>query len=72
MGELIKDNGLGSKVATEGFKGPGLDPSNEGQDKEYVVSSPFFCSGRGGVGAEVWFGLAGNGYPREASGVNLV
>jgi hypothetical protein len=34
MGELIKDNWLERKVAAEGFKGPGLDPSNEGQDKE--------------------------------------
>ncbi len=34
MGELNKGNGLGHKVAAEGFKGPGLDPSNEGQDKE--------------------------------------
>ncbi len=34
MGELIKDNGLGCKVAAEGFEGPGLDPSNKGQDKE--------------------------------------
>ncbi len=34
MGELIEDNELGSEVAAEGFKWPGLDPSNEGQDKE--------------------------------------
>jgi hypothetical protein len=34
MGELVEDNKLGSKVAAEGFKGPGLDPSNKGQDKE--------------------------------------
>jgi hypothetical protein len=34
MGELVKDNGLGREVAAEGFKGSGLDPSNEGQDKE--------------------------------------
>jgi hypothetical protein len=34
MGELVKDNGLGCKVAAEGFKGLGLDPSIEGQDKE--------------------------------------
>ncbi len=34
MGELIEDNGLGRKVAAEGFEGPGLDPSNEWQDKE--------------------------------------
>jgi hypothetical protein len=33
-GELVKDNGLRCKVAAEGFKGPGLDPSNKGQDKE--------------------------------------
>jgi hypothetical protein len=34
MGELVEDNGLGREVGAEGFKGPGLDPSNEGQDKE--------------------------------------
>ncbi len=34
MGELIEDNGLGHKVAAEGFEWPGLDPSNEGQDEE--------------------------------------
>jgi hypothetical protein len=34
MGELVKDNALGHEVAAEGFEGPGLDPSNEGQDKE--------------------------------------
>jgi hypothetical protein len=34
MEELIKDNKLGRKVVAEGFKGPGLDPSNEGQDEE--------------------------------------
>ncbi len=34
MEELIKNNGLGRKVAAEGFKGPALDPSTEGQDAE--------------------------------------
>ncbi len=34
MGELIKNNGLGRKVAAEGFKGPALDPSTKGQDAE--------------------------------------
>jgi hypothetical protein len=34
MGELVKDNGLRREVAEEGFEGPGLDPSNEGQDEE--------------------------------------
>ncbi len=34
MGELVEDNGLGHKVAAEGFKGPGLDRSHEGEDKE--------------------------------------
>jgi hypothetical protein len=34
MGELVEDNKLGHEVAAEGFEGPGLDPSNEGQDKE--------------------------------------
>jgi hypothetical protein len=34
MGELIKNNGLERKVVAEGFEGPGLDPSNKGQDKE--------------------------------------
>jgi hypothetical protein len=34
VGELVKDNGLGREVAAEGFEGPGLDPSNKGQDEE--------------------------------------
>jgi hypothetical protein len=34
MGELVEDNGLGCIVAAEGFKGPGLDPSNKGEDEE--------------------------------------
>jgi hypothetical protein len=34
MGELVEDNELGCKVAAEGFKGPGLGPSNEGLDEE--------------------------------------
>jgi hypothetical protein len=34
MGELIANNRLGCEVVAEGFEGPGLDPSNEGQDKE--------------------------------------
>jgi hypothetical protein len=34
MEEPVENNVLGRKVATEGFKGPGLDPFNEGQDKE--------------------------------------
>ncbi len=34
MGEHIEDNRLGREVAAEGFKGPGLDPSHEGEDKE--------------------------------------
>ncbi len=34
MGELVKDSRLGCEVAAEGLEGPGLDPSNEGQDKE--------------------------------------
>jgi hypothetical protein len=32
MGELIKNNKLGCKVAAEGFKGPALDPSSKGRD----------------------------------------
>ena len=32
MGELVKNNGLGHEVAAEGFEGPALDPSTEGQD----------------------------------------
>ncbi len=32
IGELIKNNGLGSKVAAEGFEWPALDPSTRGQD----------------------------------------
>ncbi len=34
MGELVEDNGLGCEVVAEGFEGPGLDPSYEGQDEE--------------------------------------
>jgi hypothetical protein len=34
MRELVEDNGLGHEMAAEGFEGPGLDPSNKGQDKE--------------------------------------
>jgi hypothetical protein len=34
MGELVEDNGLGHEVAAERFEGPGLDPSNKGQDEE--------------------------------------
>ncbi len=34
MGELVEDKGLGCEVAAEGFKGAGLDPSYEGEDKE--------------------------------------
>jgi hypothetical protein len=34
MGELVKENGLGLKVAAEGFEGPGLDRSHKGEDKE--------------------------------------
>ncbi len=32
MGELVKNNKLGHKVVSEGFKGPALDPSTEGWD----------------------------------------
>jgi hypothetical protein len=34
MGELVEDNKLGRGVAAEGFEGPGVDPSNKGQDEE--------------------------------------
>jgi hypothetical protein len=34
MGELVKNNKMGRKVAAEGFKGPALDPSTKGQDAE--------------------------------------
>ncbi len=34
MGELVEDNGLGREMAAEGFEGPGLDRSHEGEDKE--------------------------------------
>ncbi len=47
MGELVKDKGLGHEVAAEGFKGPGLDPSNEGQDEEYLVLHFFAQEGVG-------------------------
>jgi hypothetical protein len=66
MGELVEDNGLGREVAAEGFKGPGLDPSHKGEDKEYLVLHFLLRK------EWVWFGLAGNWYPQEADGVNLV
>jgi hypothetical protein len=47
MGELIEDNRLGRKVAAEGFKGLGLDPSNKGQDEEYLVLHFFAQEGVG-------------------------
>ncbi len=50
MGELVEDNGLGCKVAAEGFKGPGLDRSHKGEDEEQLVL-PFFA--QEGVGL-VW------------------
>jgi hypothetical protein len=34
MGELVKNNRLGRKVAAKGFEGPALDPSTKGQDAE--------------------------------------
>jgi hypothetical protein len=34
MGELVEDNVLGRKVEDEGFKGPGLDRSHEGEEEE--------------------------------------
>jgi hypothetical protein len=34
MGELVKNNGLGRKVAADGFEGPALDPSADGQEAE--------------------------------------
>ncbi len=34
MRELIKNKGLGCKVAAEGFEGSALDPSTEGQDAQ--------------------------------------
>jgi hypothetical protein len=34
MGELVKNIELGREVADEGFKGPALDPSAEGQNAE--------------------------------------
>jgi hypothetical protein len=34
MGELVKNNKLGCKVAAVGFEGPALDPSADGQEAE--------------------------------------
>ncbi len=47
MGELIEDNGLGREVVAEGFKGPGLDHSHKGEDKEYLVLHFFAQEGVG-------------------------
>ncbi len=32
MGELVKNNELGRKVAAEEFEGPAFDPSTKGRD----------------------------------------
>jgi hypothetical protein len=32
LGELVENKELGHKVASEGFKGPGLDPSAKGRN----------------------------------------
>ncbi len=34
MGELVKNKDVGCKVAAEGFKGPGLNPSAKGRNAE--------------------------------------
>ena len=34
MGELVKNNEMGCKVAAEGFEGPALDPSTKGRNAE--------------------------------------
>jgi hypothetical protein len=34
MGELVENKELGHKVAAEGFKGPGLDPSAKKRNAE--------------------------------------
>ncbi len=34
MGELVEDNVLGREVEDEGFEGPGLDRSHEGENEE--------------------------------------
>jgi hypothetical protein len=34
MGELVKNNELGCKVAAEGFKGPAFDPFTKGWNAE--------------------------------------
>jgi hypothetical protein len=34
MGELVKNNEMGRKVAAEGFEGPALDPSAKGGNAE--------------------------------------
>jgi hypothetical protein len=43
MGELVKNNKLGHKVADEGFRGPALDPFTKGQDAKKQGSQ--FCCG---------------------------
>ncbi len=47
MGELVEDNGLGCEVAAEGFEGPGLDRSHEGEDEEKLVLHFFAQEGVG-------------------------
>jgi hypothetical protein len=54
MGELVKNNELGCKVADEGFKGPALDPSSKkgGMPSNRV---PSICCGYcGGNGNRGW------------------
>ncbi len=34
IGELVKNNELGRRVAAEGFEGPALDPFTEGRNAE--------------------------------------
>ncbi len=38
---------LGHEVAAEGFEGPGLDPSNEGWEEEWLVFQFFAQEGVG-------------------------
>ncbi len=50
MGELVEDNGLGQKVEDEGFEGPGLDRSHNGEGEEKLVLH-FFAQDKVGL---VW------------------
>ncbi len=61
MGELVKNNVLGCKVAAVGLEGPGLNASSGGEDEDWLVFQDILHE-RGWDSCRGWFGLAGNEY----------